>query len=65
MSEIPVGEGRLWICDVDFDASVGVDPIAQMFKDNLMQAAMDPESTKDLKPVPSHEELLNNTKPLN
>lgn len=65
MSEIPIGKGRLWICDVDFDASVGVDPVAQMFKDNLIQAAMDPNSTKDLKPVPSHEELLKNTKPLN
>jgi hypothetical protein len=35
-----------------------VDPVARMFQENLYRAASDPESTKNLPKVPSHEELL-------
>jgi hypothetical protein len=35
MSEIPIGKGRLWICDLDLDASVDIDPVARIFADNL------------------------------
>ncbi len=58
MSEIPIGKGRLWIVDLDVQDSVGADPAADLFARNLIEAASDPESTKDLKPVPSHEEFL-------
>ncbi len=58
MSEVPSGKGRIWICDVDLAASAEVDPIARIFADNLSRAAADPESTKTLPKVPSHEELL-------
>jgi hypothetical protein len=58
MSEIPLGKGRVWICDLDLDGSVGIDPAADLFFRNLMAAAADPESTKNLKPVPSHEQFL-------
>ena len=64
MSEIPLGQGRLWICDLDVEASYGTDPAARLFADNLYAAAADPNSTKDLQPVPSHEELLKNATPL-
>jgi hypothetical protein len=63
MSEIPIGKGRLWICDFDFAASAEVDPIARVFQDNLYRAAADPESTKSLPKVPSHEELLKGGSP--
>jgi len=63
VSEIPLGKGRLWICDLDIEASSDVDPAARIFADNLYKAAADPDSTKDLKPVPSHEELLKGVKP--
>ncbi len=56
--EIPLGKGRLWICDLDLEASVSVDPVAQQFAVNLLRAAADPDSTKQLPKVPSHEELL-------
>jgi hypothetical protein len=58
MSEIPIGKGRLWICDLDFAASADVDPIARIMQDNVYRAAADPESTRTLPKVPSHEELL-------
>jgi hypothetical protein len=58
LSEIPIGKGRLWICDFDFAASAEVDPIARMFQENLYRAAADPESTKSLPKALSHEELL-------
>jgi hypothetical protein len=58
MSEIPIGKGRLWICDLDVQDSAKVDPAAALFARNLMDAASDPESTKDLKPVPTHEQFL-------
>ena len=58
MSEIPIGKGRLWICDLDVQDSAGVDPAAALFARNLMEAASDPDSTKTLKPVPAHEQFL-------
>jgi hypothetical protein len=62
MSEIPVGKGRLWICDFDFAASAGVDPVARIMQENVYRAAADPESTKTLPTVPSHEEHLKGVK---
>ena len=62
MSEIPIGKGRLWICDFDLAASAEVDPVARIFQENLYRAAADPESTKSLPKVPSHEELLKGVK---
>jgi hypothetical protein len=56
--EIPLGKGRLWVCDLDIEASVSVDPAAQQFAENLFNAAADSESTRQLPKVPSHEELL-------
>jgi hypothetical protein len=58
LSEIAIGKGRLWICDLDLAASAEVDPIARIFQDNLYRAAADPQSTKNLPTIPSHEELL-------
>ncbi|HTL29358.1 MAG TPA: glycoside hydrolase family 2 TIM barrel-domain containing protein, partial [Tepidisphaeraceae bacterium] len=58
LSEIPLGKGRLWICDLDLDASEDVDPAANILAHNLYDAAADPESTKKLAPVPSHAEFL-------
>jgi len=63
MSEIPLGKGRLWICDLDFSASAGVDPVARIMQENVYRAASDPESTKSLPKVPSHEELLKGVSP--
>ena len=56
--EIPLGRGRLWICDLDLEASVSIDPAAQRFTANLLRAAADPDSTKNLPLVRSHEEWL-------
>jgi hypothetical protein len=58
MSEIPIGKGRLWICDVDLEASAQVDPAARLFAENLLRAAADPQSTKNLPGMPTHEQLL-------
>jgi len=58
LSEIPLGKGRLWICDLDIEASAGIDPAARLFADNLYRAAGDSESTRNLQPVPPHEVLL-------
>jgi hypothetical protein len=55
--EIPLGKGRLWVCDLDLEASISVDPLAQLFARNLLRAAADPHSTEKLPRVPSHEEL--------
>lgn len=55
--EIPLGKGRLWVCDLDLEASVSVDPLAQQFAVNLLRAAADPNSTAKLPKLPSHEEL--------
>ncbi|HEV2293454.1 MAG TPA: glycoside hydrolase family 2 TIM barrel-domain containing protein [Tepidisphaeraceae bacterium] len=64
MSEIPLGRGRLWICDLDLAASAEIDPAARLVRDNLYRAAADPESTKNLQPVPPHEVLLKGTQPI-
>ncbi|MDB6123599.1 MAG: cbgA 2 [Pedosphaera sp.] len=56
--EIPLGHGRLWVCDLDLEASVSVDPVAQHFAMNLFCAASDPDSTSKLPKLLSHEELL-------
>lgn len=56
--EIPIGKGRLWVCDLALDSAIGVDPAARLFAENLYRAAADPDSTKNLKPMPTHEELL-------
>ncbi len=61
--EIPVGKGRLWVCNIGLAASVGVDPVADIVARNLIAAAADPESTKSLRPMPSHEEMLKGTLP--
>ena len=56
--EIPVGKGRIWVCDLDIEESVSVDPAARIFAVNLLRAAADQNSTKNLPVVPTHEELL-------
>jgi len=56
--EIPLGRGRVWICDMDLEESVTVDPAARLFAINLLRAAADPSSTKKLPVVPSHSESL-------
>ena len=60
--EIPMGRGRLWICDLHLEASIAADPVAQRFALNLIGAASDPDSTKKLPKVPSHDELLKGKK---
>ncbi len=56
--ELPVGKGRLWVCDLDLVSSLNVDPVADLVARNLVAAAADPESTQKLLPMPSHEEML-------
>jgi len=56
--EIPLGKGRIWVCDLDLEQSISVDPVARMFAENLLRAAADPDSTKKLPVVPRHEDLL-------
>ncbi len=56
--EIPVGKGRVWVCDLDLEESVAIDPAARIFAENLLNAAADPNSTKDLIKMPTHEEML-------
>jgi len=56
--EIPVGKGRVWICDFDLEESIEVDPAARMFAENLLNAAADPNSTHNLIVMPTHEEML-------
>jgi hypothetical protein len=56
--EIPVGLGRVWVCDLDLEESVAVDPAARLLAMNLLRAAADPSSTKNLPVVPSHQESL-------
>lgn len=58
MFEIPVGKGRVWVCDLDLEASVSVDPAAALFARNLLKAAADPHSTENLPHMPTHEEML-------
>jgi hypothetical protein len=56
--ELPHGKGRVWVCNLDLPASRGVDPVADLFARNLLTAAADPNSTANLKGMPSHEEML-------
>jgi len=63
MFEIPLGRGRVWICDLDLKQSIGIDPAATLCAENLLLASADPASTKQLPKVPSHEELLQTSKP--
>jgi hypothetical protein len=56
--EIPLGRGRLWVCDLDFNASLGVDPAADLLMRNIQQAAGDPESTAHLPALPSHADVV-------
>jgi hypothetical protein len=37
--EIPLGKGRLWVCDLDLLESMDVDPAARLFARNLVRAA--------------------------
>ena len=61
--EIPVGKGRIWVCDFDLEESVGIDPAARNFAENLLSAASDPNSTKNLIVMPTHEEMLAGKRP--
>jgi beta-galactosidase len=61
--EIPLGDGRLWVCNLDLESSVTVDPAARHFARNLLRAAADPKSTRKLIEVPSHEEMLKGKRP--
>ena len=63
MFEIPVGKGRLWVCDLDFEQTLEVDPLARKFAENLCRAAADKESTSHLPKLLSHEELLSSHVP--
>lgn len=56
--EIPIGKGRIWVCDLDLEESVSIDPAARIFAVNLLRAAADADSTRNLPVVPSHDELL-------
>ncbi|MEO7674239.1 MAG: hypothetical protein ABIU09_09210, partial [Pyrinomonadaceae bacterium] len=40
MFEIPVGTGRVWICDLDLEESIAVDPAARLLMFNLLRAAV-------------------------
>ncbi len=61
--EIPVGKGRVWICDFDLEESIAIDPAARLFAENLLNAAADPHSTRKLIKMPTHEEMLAGKKP--
>lgn len=56
--EIPLGKGRVWVCDLDVVECAQTDPAAQLFLRNLWAAAADPHSMDKLKVLPTHEELL-------
>ncbi|MDQ3710813.1 MAG: hypothetical protein M3388_01130 [Acidobacteriota bacterium] len=56
--EIPIGKGRVWVCDFDLEESIAVDPTARIFAENLLNAAADPNSTRNLIKMPTHEEML-------
>jgi hypothetical protein len=63
--EIPVGKGRVWVCDFDLEESVSVDATARIFAENLLNAAADANSTKNLIKMPTHEEMLAGKKAVN
>lgn len=56
--EIPVGLGRVWVRDLDLEASGSVDPAARILAGNLLRAAADATSTRNLIKPPTHEESL-------
>jgi hypothetical protein len=56
--EIPLGKGRVWVCDFDLEESIAVDPAARIFAENLLNAAADQNSTKNLIKMPTHEEIF-------
>jgi hypothetical protein len=56
--EIRLGKGRVWVCDLDLEESVRVDPAARVLAINIFRAAADPSSTNHLPVVPPHEESL-------
>lgn len=58
MFEIKSGKGRIWFCTLDLEQCVNHDPAARQFTENLLTAAADPQSTTNLPPIPTHEELL-------
>ncbi|MCU1288575.1 MAG: lacZ 5 [Acidobacteria bacterium] len=60
--EIPVGKGRVWVCDFDLEESIAADPAARIFAENLLAAAADPDSTRVLVKMPAHEEMLTGKK---
>ncbi len=35
--EIPLGKGRVFICDLDFEESVAMEPAAQLLLNNLLE----------------------------
>jgi len=51
--ELLLGKGRLWVCDLDLEQCMAVDPAAKCFAGNLLRAAADPGSTRNLPRVPS------------
>src|SRR5262249_56413243 len=55
--EIPLGKGRLWICDLDLFECLSTDPAARLFADNLFRAPADPSSTDNLPNLLPHEAL--------
>ena len=61
--EIPVGKGRVWVCDFDLEESVAIDPAARIFAENLLTAASDANSTANLIVMPTHEEMLAGKRP--
>lgn len=56
--EIPAGKGRVWVCDLDFEESISLDPAARLLMLNLLRAAADPSSSRHLPSVPSHKDRL-------
>ncbi|MGI8495861.1 MAG: glycoside hydrolase family 2 protein [Pyrinomonadaceae bacterium] len=56
--EITVGKGRVWVCDLDLEESISIDPAARILAENLLSAAADANSTKSLIKMPTHEDLL-------
>ena len=59
LCEIPVGKGRVWICDLDVDACAAVDPAARLFAEDLYAAAADADSTREVHKIPTHEQMIN------
>ncbi len=56
--ELLIGAGRIWVCDLDCEETVGVDPAARRFAGNLLRAAAAPDALRGLTPFPSHEQSL-------